>query len=118
MIETKGGTMRLGAYQCDLREGTKARALYGRESVMERHRHRFEFTMRYRELFEENGMQCSGINPKSNLVEVVEVRDHPWLVCTQYHPEFKSKPTAPHPLFVGFIKAAIDSQKGKGAGSE
>ncbi len=107
VIEAKGGTMRLGAYRCDLSEGSKARAAYNQESVMERHRHRLEFTLRYKELFEKNGMVFSGINPKSNLVEVVELRDHPWFICTQFHPEFKSKPIKPHPLFREFIRASI-----------
>jgi CTP synthase len=107
LIEAKGGTMRLGAYRCDLSEGSKAREAYNQESVMERHRHRLEFTLRYKDLFEKNGMVFSGINPKSNLVEIVELRDHPWFICTQFHPEFKSKPIKPHPLFREFIRASI-----------
>jgi CTP synthase len=75
---------------------------------MERHRHRFEFTIKYRDLFEKNGMICSGIHPKNNLVETIELKDHPWFICTQYHPEFKSKPVSPHPLFMDFIRASIE----------
>ena len=75
---------------------------------MERHRHRFEFTLKYRELFEKNGMIASGIHPNNSLVETVEIPSHPWFICTQFHPEFKSKPTAPHPLFQDFIRAAIE----------
>jgi CTP synthase len=107
VIEAKGGTMRLGAYRCDLSEGSRARAAYNQESVMERHRHRLEFTLRYKDIFEKNGMVFSGINPKSNLVEVIELRDHPWFICTQFHPEFKSKPIKPHPLFREFIRASM-----------
>jgi len=107
IIEEKGGTMRLGAYVCQLKEGTRIRKIYGQELIMERHRHRFEFTLKYRELFEKKGIIFSGINPKSNLVETIEIPDHPWFIATQYHPEFKSKPVKPHPLFTGFIRAAI-----------
>ena len=107
VIEAKGGTMRLGAYRCDLSEGTKAREAYHQESAMERHRHRLEFTLRYKDLFEKNGMVFSGINPKSNLVEIIELADHPWFICTQFHPEFKSKPVKPHPLFREFIRASL-----------
>ncbi len=108
VIDAKGGTMRLGAYRCNLLEGTHARLAYDQESVMERHRHRLEFTLKYKELFERHGMMFSGINPKSNLVEIIELRDHPWFVCTQFHPEFKSKPTKPHPLFREFIRASLE----------
>jgi CTP synthase len=108
-VEAKGGTMRLGAFQCELLEGSRAYAAYQQKSVMERHRHRLEFTLRYRKLFEEQGVVFSGINPKSALVEVIELRDHPWFVCTQYHPEFKSKPVRPHPLFSAFIDAASEN---------
>lgn len=110
-VEAKGGTMRLGAFECELLEGTRAYTAYQQKSVMERHRHRLEFTLRYRKLFEEQGVVFSGINPKNALVEVIEIRDHPWFVCTQYHPEFKSKPVRPHPLFRAFIGAASENSK-------
>jgi len=109
IIAEKGGTMRLGAYHCEFTEGSKIRGIYGKESVMERHRHRFEFTTRYRQAFEDKGMKIGGIYPRNNLVETVEIPGHPWFVATQYHPEFKSKPINPHPLFKDFIKASIEN---------
>ncbi len=99
--------MRLGAYPCDLHEGSRARGIYGSDRIMERHRHRFEVTLKYRDTLEQNGLSCSGINPATRLVEIVELGSHPWFVCTQFHPEFKSKPTAPHPLFRDFIRASL-----------
>ena len=112
IIAEKGGTMRLGAYKCEFTPESKIGSIYGKESVMERHRHRFEFTMKYRQIFEENGMKVGGVYPKNDLVETVELADHPWFIGTQYHPEFKSKPVSPHPLFKDFIAAAIaKSQK-------
>ena len=111
MIDKMGGTMRLGAYQCMLKEGSLIRRIYGRDSIMERHRHRFEFTMRYRDAYEGKGMICSGIHPKTGLVETVEIPEHPWFICTQFHPEFKSKPTDPHPLFKDFIRASLENAK-------
>ena len=110
-VTQKGGTMRLGAYPCDLQKGTRAYAAYGKNRVMERHRHRYEFNNDYRARFEEAGMVASGINPDSQLVEVVELRDHPWFVGTQYHPELKSTVLNPHPLFVRFIRAAIQHNR-------
>jgi CTP synthase len=110
-IEQLGGTMRLGAYQCRFKIGTKIEKIYGSEHIMERHRHRYEFAQKYQKIFEDNGMICSGINPKTNLVETIELADHPWFICTQYHPEFKSKPTRPHPLFRDFIRASIENIK-------
>ncbi len=107
VIAEKGGTMRLGAYHCEFTPGSKIQKIYGKESVMERHRHRFEFTMKYRQAFEDKGMKIGGIYPRNNLVETVEIPEHPWFVATQYHPEFKSKPINPHPLFKDFIKASI-----------
>jgi CTP synthase len=107
-VTDKGGTMRLGAYPCRLTEGTKARELYGREVVQERHRHRFEFNNDYRAQFEAAGMMFSGLNPDLGLVEMIELNNHPHFVGCQFHPEFKSKPFAPHPLFAGFVKAARD----------
>ncbi len=108
-IENLGGTMRLGAYKCNLKEGTRIKELYNADTIMERHRHRYEFASKYKELFEQKGMICSGINPKNNLVETIELKDHPWFICTQYHPEFQSKPTKPHPLFKDFIRASIEN---------
>jgi CTP synthase len=106
-ITDKGGTMRLGSYPCVLREGTKARQAYGVEQVSERHRHRYEINNRYREQLEEAGMVWSGISPDGNLVEIGEISDHPWMVGSQFHPEFKSRPNAPHPLFRDFVAAAL-----------
>jgi len=102
-----GGTMRLGAYGCMLRKGTKVYDLYKQESISERHRHRFEFNNVYREDMDKAGLQVVGVNPESDLVEIVELKDHPYFVGVQFHPEFKSRPLTPHPLFVGLIKAAI-----------
>jgi CTP synthase len=105
-VTDKGGTMRLGAYACALKEGTKARELYGAELIQERHRHRFEFNNDYRPQFESAGMVFSGVNPDLNLVEMIELNNHPHFLGCQFHPEFKSKPFAPHPLFAGFVQAA------------
>ncbi|MGQ9675969.1 MAG: CTP synthase [Chloroflexota bacterium] len=105
-VKQKGGTMRLGGYQCRLVPGTKVAAAYGEEQVSERHRHRFEFNNDYRELLQEAGLTISGVSPDDRLVEIVELRDHPWMVGTQAHPEFKSRPIRPHPLFRDFIGAA------------
>ncbi len=102
-----GGTMRLGAYVCDLKAGTKARKAYGKTKISERHRHRYEFNNAYRDALETDGMVVSGVNTENNLVEIVELKDHPWFVGVQFHPEFKSRPLAPHPLFRDFIKAAL-----------
>jgi CTP synthase len=109
-IEELGGTMRLGAYPCVLKEGTKVREIYKKEVIYERHRHRYEFNNAYRELFEKHGFVISGVSPDGRLVEVVELKDHPWFIGCQFHPEFKSKPFDPHPLFVSFIKACIDAK--------
>ncbi|MEJ7556437.1 MAG: CTP synthase [Aquificaceae bacterium] len=109
-IRHLGGTMRLGSYPCKLVEGTRAREIYGQEVVYERHRHRYEFNNRYRELFESAGMVFSGLSPDGKLVEIIELRDHPWYIGCQFHPEFKSKPHRPHPLFVSFISACLQSQ--------
>jgi len=105
-ITDMGGTMRLGLYPCDLKEGSKAAAAYGEEKVDERHRHRWEFNNKYRDEFEKGGMVFSGISPDGKLVEIAEIKDHPFMMGSQFHPEFLSRPMKPHPLFVGFIKAA------------
>lgn len=105
-ISNLGGTMRLGSYPCELVEGSKAQKAYKTIDIEERHRHRFEFNNDYLELFVESGMVPTGLNPESGLVEIVEVQDHPWFVGAQFHPEYKSTVAQPHPLFVGFVKAA------------
>jgi len=103
----KGGTMRLGAYPCVLAEGSVAAKTYGKKKIAERHRHRYEFNNAYREAIESHGMRLSGISPDGTLVEVVEISDHPWFVACQFHPEFRSRPLECHPLFRGFIRAAL-----------
>ncbi len=105
-IKDLGGTMRLGAYPCRLQPGIKVAEVYGVDQIHERHRHRYELNNRFRKVFEEKGMVVSGIYEESNLVEIVELREHPWFVACQFHPEFKSRPLNAHPLFRGFIKAA------------
>jgi CTP synthase len=112
-ITEKGGTMRLGAYICELKKGTRAHHIYGKSRISERHRHRYEFNNKYLEQLEQNGMIASGINPDNNLVEIIELQHHPWFVAAQFHPELKSTVQTPHPLFVKFIKAAIHYQKNK-----
>ncbi len=117
IVLDKGGTMRLGAYLCSLAPGSRVRDLYGKDSVMERHRHRYEFTNRYRGLFERNGMVFGGIHPPADLVETIEISDHPWFVATQFHPEFKSRPVDPHPLFRDFMRAALERGAGRKPGN-
>ncbi|NJX14270.1 CTP synthase [Tamlana crocina] len=114
-VEDKGGTMRLGAWACDLKIGSKVRDIYKSESIAERHRHRYEFNGDYKEQFEAAGMKATGLNPDTGLVEIVELQDHPWFVGVQYHPEYKSTVANPHPLFVAFVKAALSSKKKKNA---
>jgi len=109
-VEEMGHNMRLGAYDCLLLEGSKARDVYQRELISERHRHRYEFNPEYESVLQETGMLISGRNPERNLVEMVEIADHPWYIGCQFHPEFKSRPLAPHPLFVSFIAAAKDGR--------
>jgi CTP synthase len=105
-ITHKGGTMRLGSYDCKVAKGSKAYESYGTEMIQERHRHRFEFNNDFQKMMEAKGMLMSGINPDSNLVEIIELPDHPWFVGVQFHPEYKSTVAQPHPLFVGFVNAA------------
>ena len=112
-VTNMGGTMRLGAYACHLLAGTKVAQAYGTLDVEERHRHRFEFNEEYREQFEQAGMHCVGENPQTHLVEVIELDGHPWYIGTQYHPEYQSTVLNPHPLFMDFIRAAIDNKKNK-----
>ncbi|HUG48519.1 MAG TPA: CTP synthase [Candidatus Limnocylindria bacterium] len=114
-LEDKGGTMRLGLYPARLTPGSKAAQAYGEEVVYERHRHRFEVANRYRRALEEAGMLLSGQSPDGRLVEIVELKDHPWYVASQFHPEFKSRPDRPHPLFSGFVEAAITQAEGTAA---
>ena len=110
-ITNKGGTMRLGAYYCKLKKGSKTYLAYGEGLIHERHRHRYEFNNKYLDQMEHAGLKAVGINPESNLVEVVELKDHPWYVGVQYHPELKSTVLNPHPLFVKFVEAALDHKK-------
>jgi CTP synthase len=98
--------MRLGTYPCHLVTGTRAADAYGAEVVYERHRHRYEFNNEFREPLEQAGIAASGLSPDGRLVEIAELRDHPWMVACQFHPEFRSRPDSPHPLFVGFVGAA------------
>ncbi|EFK96595.1 CTP synthetase [sediment metagenome] len=106
-----GGTMRLGAYDCKLKKGSQVQKLYGKNKISERHRHRFEFNNKYRDELDKAGLKIVGINEESNLVEIIELKGHPFFVGSQFHPEFKSRPLAPHPLFMGLIKAAMGKKK-------
>ncbi|MBW3554286.1 MAG: CTP synthase [Gemmatimonadetes bacterium] len=116
-ITDMGGTMRLGAYPCRIREGTTAYAAYGTTDIGERHRHRYEVNNNYREILAENGLVFSGLSPDGNLVEILELPDHPWFLGCQFHPELKSRPMRPHPLFSAFITAARDRRNGQAAAS-
>jgi CTP synthase len=111
-ISDKGGTMRLGSYLCRLAEGTLAHKMYGVNEVRERHRHRFEFNNSYREQLTAKGFVLSGLSPDGRLVEIVELKDHPWFLATQFHPEYSSRPHRPHPLFSGFVGAALRKKLG------
>ena len=106
-----GGTMRLGAYPCEIAEGSKAREIYGEEHITERHRHRYEVNIGYKDRLEGAGLRFSGMSPDGELPEIVELTDHPWYVGVQFHPELKSKPTDPHPLFKSFIGAALEQSR-------
>ena len=110
-VEEKGGTMRLGAYPCVLKEGTFSFDAYGKKEISERHRHRYEFNNQFRETLEKAGLVIAGTSPDGKLVEVIEIRNHPWFVAVQFHPEFKSRPRSPHPLFVNFVKAAKELEE-------
>ncbi len=112
-VKKKGGTMRLGAYPCELVEGTLARRIYGTDQLTERHRHRYEFNNNYKQKLQDCGLVFSGINPESNLVEIAELTDHPWFLGCQFHPEFKSRPMAPHPLFESFVGACQKQHEDK-----
>jgi CTP synthase len=106
-VRKKGASMRLGSWPTHLVHGTLAERVYGEKQITERHRHRYEYNLKYREPMEEKGFVISGTSPDGKLVEVVELRDHPWFIACQFHPEFSSKPNAPHPLFRGFIAACL-----------
>lgn len=110
-IVDMGGTMRLGAYSCSIKKGTKAHHIYGKLKISERHRHRYEFNNQYLEEYQNAGMTMSGINPQSKLVEIIELEDHPWFIGVQFHPELKSTVQLPHPLFVQFVAAALKFKK-------
>jgi CTP synthase len=107
-VSEKGGTMRLGAYACRIKEGTLVHKIYGKTLIRERHRHRYEFNNDYLKEFEKNGMIASGINPDNKLVEIIEIPEHPWFIGIQFHPEYSSTVMNPHPLFTGLIKAALE----------
>ena len=109
-VEDIGGTLRLGSYPCVLAKDSKAYALYGEETIHERHRHRYEVNNYYRDDLEKNGMKLSGLSPDGRIVEMLEIPEHPWFVATQAHPEFKSRPNHPHPLFKGFVGASLEYQ--------
>jgi CTP synthase len=106
-----GGTMRLGTYPCILKEGTKLREIYGTDAISERHRHRYEVNINYREVLERAGLLFSGLSPDGELPEIVELPSHPWFVGVQFHPELKSKPLDPHPLFISFVAAAVEQSR-------
>ncbi len=116
-VEAKGGTMRLGAYPCKLVGGSRAQEIYGKSEISERHRHRFEFNNDYREQLQSAGLTLSGTSPDDRLVEMVELADHPHFIACQFHPEFKSRPNSPHPLFESFVRAAIARREGVGRGA-
>jgi CTP synthase len=103
--------MRLGSFTCDIKEHSLAQRIYQKETIEERHRHRYEFNQSYKEAFESSGMLISGQDSKRKLCEIVELKDHPFMIGVQFHPEFKSKPLLPHPIFVAFLEAAINHQK-------
>jgi len=117
-VKTKGGTMRLGIYPCRIAEGTLAWKLYGDELIYERHRHRFEVNNSYRDKLGEAGLVFSGLSPDNRLVEIIELRDHPFFIATQFHPEFKSRPNRAHPLFAGLVKAALACRERRESGAK
>ncbi len=112
-VEDLGGTLRLGLYPCKLSEDTLAYEAYQDEVVYERHRHRYEFNNEYRQQMEEKGFIFSGTSPDGRLIEIVELKDHPWFLASQFHPEFTSRPTRPQPLFREFIRASMESSQNK-----
>jgi CTP synthase len=116
-VDQKGGTMRLGAYACALEPGSRSRDEYGASVVAERHRHRYEFNNDYREALEKAGLSVTGIYREKSLVEIVELKDHPWFVGVQFHPELRSRPSDPHPLFRGFTRAANEERRRREGGA-
>jgi CTP synthase len=110
-ITDKGGTMRLGAWKCDIKPNSLAYTIYGKTSILERHRHRYEFNGDYLEMFENAGLKASGINPDTGLVEIIEIDSHPFFIGVQYHPEYKSTVANPHPIFVSFVAAMVKHKK-------
>jgi CTP synthase len=114
-VTDMGGTMRLGAYPCRLARGSRAADIYGVPEVSERHRHRYEVSNAYRDAFVEHGLKLSGLSPDGSLVEIIELPSHPYYIACQFHPELKSRPTRPHPLFAGFIAAAVKAKRARPA---
>jgi CTP synthase len=110
-VTDMGGTMRLGAYPARLARGSRVAEVYGVAEIGERHRHRYEVSNRYRDLFVQNGLRLSGLSPDGQLVEIIEYPQHPWFIGCQFHPELKSRPTRAHPLFAGFIAAAVRAKR-------
>jgi CTP synthase len=110
-ITDKGGTMRLGAWKCDIKEGTLAHQIYGKTQIQERHRHRYEYNNEYRKQLESAGLIASGVNPDTGLVEIIELKNHPFFIGVQYHPEYKSTVANPHPIFVSFVAAMVKHKK-------
>ena len=110
-IVNKGGTMRLGSWECDLKKESNAREIYNSNTIHERHRHRYEFNSDYLDKIESKGLIASGINSKTGLVEIIELNNHPWFIGVQFHPEYKSTVYNPHPLFVSFVKAGLEHSK-------
>jgi CTP synthase len=111
LTSDKGGSMRLGAYPCKLEKGTYAHTAYDRDEISERHRHRYEFNNKYLDQLKKAGLVISGLSPDGELVEIIELRDHPWFLGCQFHPEFKSTPRNPHPLFTAFIEASFRNRE-------
>ena len=108
-VTNKGGTMRLGAWNCSLKKNTKIHTIYNKDLISERHRHRYEYNNAYLKQLTAAGMFASGINPKTGLVEVIELENHPWFIGVQYHPEYKSTVLNPHPIFIDFVKASLEN---------
>jgi CTP synthase len=112
-VDEMGGTMRLGAYTCQLKPGSRAAAIYGATEILERHRHRYEFNKKYESCLTESGLDISGKTPDGKFVEIAEIPGHPWYIAVQFHPEFKSKPLVPHPLFADFVRASIENRRAR-----